>query len=200
MSATPSRSNPGRTCATVVSSDSLPSSMSCMIIVAVHGLVIDPIWNSESGVTGTPVAVLSTPVAASCCCPSAQMASVAPWTWVALASSASRPAQCAVASSLVMARTLAHRPWAGSSSGRENQAPGNALNQQQEKPLVGESIAAGLDQSAGSLELRADCGRCFGLCCVAPAFVRSADFAIDKPAGQPCPNLATTSFDCSLHD
>jgi hypothetical protein len=65
---------------------------------------------------------------------------------------------------------------------------------------VGESIAAGLDQSAGSLELRADCGRCFGLCCVAPAFVRSADFAIDKPAGQPCPNLATTSFDCSLHD
>ena len=27
------------------------------------------------------------------------------------------------------------------------------------------------------------------MCCVAPAFARSADFAIDKPAGQPCPNL-----------
>ena len=38
------------------------------------------------------------------------------------------------------------------------------------------------------MELRADCTRCFALCCVAPAFAASADFAIDKPAGQPCPN------------
>ncbi|HEY6597232.1 MAG TPA: pentapeptide repeat-containing protein, partial [Asanoa sp.] len=36
-------------------------------------------------------------------------------------------------------------------------------------------------------ELRADCTRCVGLCCVAPAFSASADFAIDKPAGRPCP-------------
>jgi uncharacterized protein YjbI with pentapeptide repeats len=47
-------------------------------------------------------------------------------------------------------------------------------------------------------ELRADCGRCAGLCCVAPAFAASADFAIDKPAGQPCPNLAR-DFRCGVH-
>ena len=39
------------------------------------------------------------------------------------------------------------------------------------------------------VELRADCSRCVGLCCVAPAFARSADFAVDKPAGTPCTNL-----------
>jgi hypothetical protein len=37
------------------------------------------------------------------------------------------------------------------------------------------------------------------LCCVAPAFAASADFAIDKPAGHPCPNLAN-DFRCSIHD
>jgi len=47
-------------------------------------------------------------------------------------------------------------------------------------------------------ELRADCARCFGLCCVAPAFATSSDFAIDKPAGQPCPHLAA-SFRCAIH-
>jgi len=51
----------------------------------------------------------------------------------------------------------------------------------------------------GSDRLRADCGRCAGLCCVAPAFARSADFAIDKPAGRPCPNLAD-DFRCGIHD
>jgi hypothetical protein len=38
-------------------------------------------------------------------------------------------------------------------------------------------------------DLRADCSRCVGLCCVALAFARSADFAFDKPAGDPCVNL-----------
>ncbi len=38
-----------------------PSSTSCMIIVAVHTLVIEPTWNSASGVTSTRVAVDSTP-------------------------------------------------------------------------------------------------------------------------------------------
>lgn len=47
--------------------------------------------------------------------------------------------------------------------------------------------------------LRADCERCFGLCCVAPAFSASADFAIDKGAGQACPNLRR-DFRCSIHD
>ena len=48
-------------------------------------------------------------------------------------------------------------------------------------------------------ELRADCERCAALCCVGLALVASADFAIDKPAGQPCPNLRA-DFRCSIHD
>lgn len=48
-------------------------------------------------------------------------------------------------------------------------------------------------------ELRADCGRCAGLCCVAPAFAASADFAVDKPAGTPCSNLLA-DFRCGIHD
>jgi uncharacterized protein YjbI with pentapeptide repeats len=36
------------------------------------------------------------------------------------------------------------------------------------------------------------------LCCVAPAFAASADFAIDKAAGQPCPNLRP-DFRCGIH-
>jgi hypothetical protein len=48
-------------------------------------------------------------------------------------------------------------------------------------------------------ELRADCARCAGLCCVAPPFQRSADFAIDKPAGEPCPHLRA-DFRCEIHD
>ncbi len=47
-------------------------------------------------------------------------------------------------------------------------------------------------------ELRADCSRCQGLCCVAPAFARSADFAIDKPAGHPCPHLGADTG-CGIH-
>jgi uncharacterized protein YjbI with pentapeptide repeats len=47
--------------------------------------------------------------------------------------------------------------------------------------------------------LRADCSRCFGLCCVAPAFAASSDFAVDKPAGTPCVNLLA-DFRCGIHD
>jgi uncharacterized protein YjbI with pentapeptide repeats len=47
-------------------------------------------------------------------------------------------------------------------------------------------------------ELRADCSRCFGLCCVAPGFAISADFAIDKPPGHACPNLRP-DFACGIH-
>jgi uncharacterized protein YjbI with pentapeptide repeats len=46
--------------------------------------------------------------------------------------------------------------------------------------------------------LRAECDRCAGLCCVAFTFVRSADFAIDKPAGQPCRHLGRDS-QCGIH-
>lgn len=48
------------------------------------------------------------------------------------------------------------------------------------------------------MELRADCTRCAALCCVVPAFAASADFAIDKPAGTPCPNLRP-DHGCGIH-
>ncbi|CAM3428200.1 pentapeptide repeat-containing protein [Kibdelosporangium persicum] len=46
--------------------------------------------------------------------------------------------------------------------------------------------------------LRADCSRCFGLCCVALPFAASADFAISKDAGKPCPNLLA-DYRCGIH-
>ncbi|MFJ1621962.1 pentapeptide repeat-containing protein [Streptomyces sp. NPDC088190] len=46
--------------------------------------------------------------------------------------------------------------------------------------------------------LRADCASCFGLCCVALTLTRSADFAIDKDAGEPCGNLQE-DFRCGIH-
>lgn len=55
---------------------------------------------------------------------------------------------------------------------------------------------------ADPARLRADCSRCAGLCCVVPAFARSADFALDKPAGVACPHLADApgQFGCRIHD
>ena len=47
-------------------------------------------------------------------------------------------------------------------------------------------------------DLRADCARCAGLCCVALPFTRSVEFAIDKPAGLPCPHLAGDDR-CEIH-
>lgn len=47
-------------------------------------------------------------------------------------------------------------------------------------------------------ELRADCSQCVGLCCVALAFARSADFGFDKPAGDPCVNL-DDGYRCRIH-
>jgi hypothetical protein len=54
------------------------------------------------------------------------------------------------------------------------------------------------DAVAARTRLRADCTRCAGLCCVAPAFAASADFAIDKPAGHACPNLQDDDR-CGIH-
>ncbi|MCB9793570.1 MAG: pentapeptide repeat-containing protein [Alphaproteobacteria bacterium] len=48
------------------------------------------------------------------------------------------------------------------------------------------------------MDLRADCSRCVGLCCVASTFSRGGDFALDKPAGQPCPNL-DPDMRCGIH-
>ncbi|MEV7128479.1 pentapeptide repeat-containing protein [Streptomyces sp. NPDC093260] len=53
------------------------------------------------------------------------------------------------------------------------------------------------DRGAGN-ELRGDCAACFGLCCVALPFAASADFARDKPAGKPCPNLRE-DHRCGIH-
>lgn len=47
-------------------------------------------------------------------------------------------------------------------------------------------------------QLQADCERCFGLCCVALAFAESADFAINKASGDPCPNLRP-DHRCGIH-
>ncbi|WP_436526617.1 pentapeptide repeat-containing protein [Actinoplanes sp. HUAS TT8] len=47
--------------------------------------------------------------------------------------------------------------------------------------------------------LEADCTRCAALCCVAPAFAKSSDFAVNKPAGQPCRNLGD-DFRCGIHE
>lgn len=38
-------------------------------------------------------------------------------------------------------------------------------------------------------DLVPDCGSCAAVCCVAPSFEASDDFAFDKPAGIRCPNL-----------
>lgn len=46
--------------------------------------------------------------------------------------------------------------------------------------------------------LQADCQNCFGLCCTALNIVASSDFAINKPAGSPCPNLRE-NYSCHIH-
>lgn len=64
--------------------------------------------------------------------------------------------------------------------------------------LSGIRKRADLHSDGSRLDLKPDCGNCFGLCCVAPAFSASADFAIDKEAGKPCPNLRG-DFGCAIH-
>lgn len=46
-------------------------------------------------------------------------------------------------------------------------------------------------------DLRADCSRCSGLCCVALPYAASVDFAYDKPAGQACRHL--DGYSCTIH-
>ena len=48
------------------------------------------------------------------------------------------------------------------------------------------------------IELCADCSRCFALCCVAPGFAKSADFAFTKPPAKPCRHLQP-DFSCGIH-
>ena len=46
--------------------------------------------------------------------------------------------------------------------------------------------------------LTPDCVNCFGLCCTALNIAASSDFAINKAAGVPCPNLQG-DFRCKIH-
>ncbi|MEU2423443.1 pentapeptide repeat-containing protein [Streptomyces sp. NPDC007851] len=54
------------------------------------------------------------------------------------------------------------------------------------------------EQISDRSRLRGDCSHCFGLCCVALPFTASADFAVTKPAGKPCLNLAA-DHRCRIH-
>jgi uncharacterized protein YjbI with pentapeptide repeats len=47
-------------------------------------------------------------------------------------------------------------------------------------------------------DLKADCSQCFGLCCVALPYQRSADFPVNKAAGEPCRNLQG-DYRCGVH-
>lgn len=48
------------------------------------------------------------------------------------------------------------------------------------------------------VDLASDCARCFGYCCTALPFRRSADFAFDKPSDTPCRHLGP-SYACEIH-
>ena len=48
-------------------------------------------------------------------------------------------------------------------------------------------------------DLRSDCSQCAGLCCVVPAFDKGDDFALDKAAHAPCPNLDNSNA-CRIHE
>ncbi|WP_079529659.1 pentapeptide repeat-containing protein [Halobacillus hunanensis] len=48
-------------------------------------------------------------------------------------------------------------------------------------------------------ELKSDCENCFGLCCVALPYVKSADFPTKKDGGEPCQHLCANHL-CSIHD
>lgn len=47
--------------------------------------------------------------------------------------------------------------------------------------------------------LMSDCTNCFGLCCVALPFAKSADFPLSKDGGEPCRNLCSDNR-CKIHD
>ncbi|MUK88919.1 pentapeptide repeat-containing protein [Ornithinibacillus sp. L9] len=47
--------------------------------------------------------------------------------------------------------------------------------------------------------LKSDCKNCFGLCCVALPYAKSADFPADKAGGEPCHNLCVDNR-CSIHN
>jgi uncharacterized protein YjbI with pentapeptide repeats len=65
-------------------------------------------------------------------------------------------------------------------------------------PPASEAATEPASGAARRSALRADCGSCFGLCCVALTFSVSADFPVDKGAGEPCSHLQQDSR-CGVH-
>lgn len=57
---------------------------------------------------------------------------------------------------------------------------------------------SGAPRNRPTPSLVADCASCAALCCIGLALDRGDAFAIDKPAGQPCPNL--NGHLCTIHD
>ncbi|MBN6189189.1 pentapeptide repeat-containing protein [Aneurinibacillus sp. BA2021] len=47
--------------------------------------------------------------------------------------------------------------------------------------------------------VQSDCELCFGLCCVALPYAKSADFAFHKDGGEPCRNLRSDNR-CAIHN
>jgi hypothetical protein len=74
-----------------------------------------------------------------------------------------------------------------------------AVSRRGEAGLATAGPGGGGSVAAVRARLHADCGRCAGLCCVAPGFAASADFPISKPPGVACRHL-TGSFTCAVHD
>ena len=66
-------------------------------------------------------------------------------------------------------------------------------------PSTPAPVSESLPHPAERPSLRPDCTNCFALCCTAFGFSRSADFALDKPAGSACSNLSA-DFSCTIHD
>ena len=48
-------------------------------------------------------------------------------------------------------------------------------------------------------QLNSDCEQCYGLCCVALPYAKSADFKWNKESGVPCPNLGE-DHRCGIHN
>ncbi len=55
-----------------------------------------------------------------------------------------------------------------------------------------------VEEDVNHNSLKADCEKCFGLCCVALPFAASIDFAVNKDGGKPCTNLQS-DYKCSIH-
>lgn len=64
--------------------------------------------------------------------------------------------------------------------------------------MIDHDLSSNSELNTGPLDLHSDCANCFGLCCAALPFAASSDFAMDKNAGQPCPNLRR-DFRCGIH-